>query len=105
AVDYLIKPFNFNRFEKALLKYLQKFQLLHTKERIEQAEVDAFLLEKQASNHSLRELPKGITQQTLVKVVKSILNIKNEWFSTKDIAQITGVSRVSVSKYLKYLAF
>src|SRR5699024_9354729 len=44
AVDYLIKPFNFERFKKALLKYRQKSDLMNGGKGVRQEELDVFLL-------------------------------------------------------------
>ncbi|WP_041822515.1 response regulator [Alkalihalophilus pseudofirmus] len=105
AVDYLIKPFEFDRFQDALLRYKQTFQDMK-KEAIQQEEVDRLFLTKGNSNKNVPKadlpLPKGITKETYIRVLREI-NKHSDWFSTNDLVDATGISRVSLRKYLQYL--
>lgn len=102
AVDYLIKPFHFERFQQALLSYKERRQFFTVTEEVKQKEIDHFL-------HRLRErkstvdLPKGLTKATLAAVWKAVLQEEEEDFSAEDVAFSSGVSRVSVRKYLSFL--
>ncbi len=110
AIDYLIKPFEFDRFQEALLKYQRNFYKLNDKEQMNQKELDLML----KANHLVpgevhqpsenRNLPKGLTKNTLVTINKTILSLQSDQFSTDDIATTTSISRVSVRKYLKFLS-
>ncbi|MBM7552096.1 response regulator [Thalassobacillus pellis] len=107
AVDYLIKPFEFDRFEKALSQYRAHYKKLTTAENISQKELDTILHHKNPANKpesNWNELPKGLTKNTLKTIHDIILTINNETFSTEDIAEASNISRVSVRKYLKFLA-
>lgn len=103
AVDYLIKPFSFERFQEALLNYRKKHQVMENLEQIRQEDLDLFLLKSGDKNQSLLNLPKGLTERTLASIAKEILAEKNPQFSTADLAIETGISRVSVRKYLNFL--
>ncbi|MGA9290427.1 MAG: response regulator [Anaerobacillus sp.] len=110
AIDYLIKPFEFDRFQEALLKYKRNYYKLNDKEQMNQKELDHML----QTNHPVPEevhhpsedhhLPKGLTKNTLVTINKTILSLQADQFSTDDIARTASISRVSVRKYLKFLS-
>ncbi|MCH5584839.1 response regulator [Shimazuella sp. AN120528] len=100
AVDYLIKPFQFERFIAALTKYQKEYEFIKTQKKISQEELDEqFLFQKKSPN---LKLPKGLTQETLQRVVNQIFEIK-EGFSTLELADMLGISRVSIRKYLHFL--
>lgn len=105
SVDYLIKPFEFERFNGALRKYKEEYELMNQKDRLGQEELDKQLLrQNKIAGHPAAELPKGLTQETLRRVVDNILEGKEGKFSTEKLAVEVGVSRVSMRKYLKFLA-
>jgi response regulator of citrate/malate metabolism len=102
AIDYLIKPFEFIRFKQALLRYKEKFELLQKREKLNQKELDQKLLNsEQEKIIEQKALPKGLTKSTLLIIIDTIKNVTS--FSTDDIAESTGISRVSVRKYLMFL--
>lgn len=102
AVDYLMKPFDFERFKEALQHYERRFNKLRT-EALKQEELDQLFHVK---NNELvgeqEELPKGITKQTYQKILNEI-NRLSGWFSTAELADASSISRVSLRKYLRYL--
>ncbi len=104
AFDYLIKPFEFERFKQALLRYRGKVDLLSNQQVFNQKELDQQILyEQQHQAMEAESLPKGLTKATLKVVMDAIQLKKSNSFSTEDIAEITQISRVSVRKYLKFL--
>lgn len=106
AVDYLIKPFEFKRFQEALLQYQNHYYGLDDRNKVDQHELDRMLRKKNEVPQevlSLGTVPKGLTKTTLRKIIEVILQIETETFSTEDIAEISSISRVSVRKYLKFL--
>ena len=103
AVDYLIKPFSFERFQEALLQYGQKHRVMYDNENVSQEEIDTFLLKSNKRQSTVHELPKGLTVRTFSTIVKQIIKRQREPFSAADLAEETGISSVSVRKYLKHL--
>ncbi|MGJ9386096.1 response regulator [Salipaludibacillus sp. CF4.18] len=103
AIDYLIKPFEFTRFKQALFRYKEKFEFMHKQKGLNQKDLDQKLLnsERERMNEQ-KVLPKGLTKNTLLVIIDMIKKMKS--FSTEDIAESTGISRVSVRKYLMFLA-
>ena len=102
AVDYLIKPFQFERFQQALLAYAQRRRFFSESTDIKQSDIDAMLFHTEQTLPP-RELPKGLTKETLSIVWAAINEAGQEDFSAEDIAFASGVSRVSVRKYLSFL--
>lgn len=103
AVDYLIKPFTYERFKEALQQYAVKHQSLKNNEQVTQTELDTFLLKDTISSKAKEVLPKGLTKHTLQRVIVASLNEKGS-FSAHELAHRIGISRVSTRKYLNYLA-
>lgn len=106
ALDYLIKPFEFERFKEALLKYQEKYHFFENNHMLRQEDIDGRILstEKKSAGLLIEQLPKGLTSSTLDSILKVIRLKVNIQFSTDDISEITLISRVSVRKYLKFLS-
>lgn len=106
ASDYLIKPFEFDRFSQALEKYKEKFHFFHSSQNARQYELDEKVLATppKSLDGPSQTLPKGVTKSTLLSVFDVIEAKGNTPFSTEDIAEETNISRVSIRKYLKFLA-
>ncbi|MFC0469495.1 response regulator [Halalkalibacter kiskunsagensis] len=101
AVDYLIKPFEFQRFYQALTTYRERTTAEKEKQSFNQAEVDQLLLNRTLiEKHS--SLPKGLTRATLQIVIDKIETISGD-FTTDQLANEIGMSRVSMRKYLHFL--
>ncbi|MEW4372048.1 response regulator [Paenibacillus kandeliae] len=98
AVDYLIKPFEFERFRSALAAYRERYSLLYSNSSLAQAELD--MLTQPSSQPDRAVLSKGFTRTTLRLVWEAIQAHQGPSFSSEEIAGVTGLSRVSVGKYL-----
>lgn len=102
AVDYLIKPFENERFQFALYEYKRKQEVYLNKNGFNQKELDHELLQRKDAREKDR-LPKGLTKNTLQLIWTCILSFQAEIFTTEDIAKQTEISQVSIRKYLKFL--
>ncbi|WP_394239355.1 response regulator [Niallia oryzisoli] len=102
VVDYLIKPFEFERLNKTLTAYKEKARFIQDQQVISQKELDQqfFHIKEKVV---LENLPKGLTNNTLKQIWEAISSLKEEYFSTEDIVKMVGISRVSVRKYLKFM--
>lgn len=105
AVDYLIKPFEFDRFQQALLKFQDKYMFFASHSVLKQEDLDDRILstEQTQVEEPIIDLPKGLTSSTLQVVVEMMKTKGTHPFSTDDISESTYISRVSVRKYLKFL--
>ena len=100
VVDYLVKPFTYERFAQAIDK-VQDYVKLLSKEKINQDLIDEYLnsgrIEEDEDN-----LPKGLSRITLKKVLEAI-NQHNSGFTTQQIADELDISRITIRKYLNHL--
>lgn len=103
VVDYLIKPFQFSRFEEALTHWQQKRSQMESQQYYQQAELDRLIHGRGAASDQKR-LPKGLTPQTLRTLCQWIDAHPDREFSTDELAAEVNISRVSCRKYLIWLA-
>ncbi|MGO3274496.1 MAG: response regulator [Staphylococcus equorum] len=104
AVDYLIKPFDFERFQQSLLRYKKGLTFFNKTSSINQTDIDADFLNKEiVDRDSELKLPKGVTEATLQVIIDKMKYFEENEFSTDDISKRVNISRVSVRKYLKFL--
>lgn len=101
AVDYLVKPFEFERFSAALANYKNRRKVIKAQGELDQHEIDQCVLFHGKSSSD--DLPKGLDRKTLKKVLGSIKEWAGNEFTTEEIANQVGISRVSMRKYLDYL--
>lgn len=102
VVDYLIKPFEFERFNAALNTYLEQTRFIDKQDSVSQQELDNLLLHRDEVVIA-EELPKGLTKDTLKQLWDAIQELKDGPFSTDEVANVVGISRVSARKYLNFL--
>ena len=100
AVDYIIKPFEFERFNLALNNYLKRYQIVEEQGIIKQADLDTTIMRQE--NQVAVTLPKGLDKNTLGTVWDCICGIDG-MFTTEEVAGMVGISRVSIRKYLEFL--
>ena len=99
-VDYLIKPYTFDRFQAAIRKFLAKDNLLKSSTTVDQAVVDRLLVGGPAAGTDLR---KGLHQRTLAHVCEVLQGQRGEKHACESISAATGLSKVTVRRYLNYL--
>lgn len=105
VVDYLIKPFQFTRFQEALSAYREEHQLLEQNEALNQSELDTLIRRNNSRvAPDKTKLPKGLTKLTLQSVWEWVKQSRKQAFSTEEMAAEIGISRVSCRKYLVYMA-
>ncbi len=102
VIDYLIKPFTFERFKIALDKFIAQTDALKDLERVNQKNID-FLIDKSRKNGD--ELhPKGIQEKTLQIIMQQLKENKNKWLTGDEIAEKVGLTGVTVRRYMTHLA-
>lgn len=98
CLDYIIKPFTYERLRDSLNKYQQKARLLR-KDFLDQREVDLLAAHQSAEATGL---PKGIDRTTLGLICRCVLAFSDP-FGVQEVAEKVQISRVSVKKYLDFL--
>lgn len=104
--DYLVKPFDFARFREALERCLDiQRHLSALPARAHQHDVDALFRRNAGAGPPARpgDLPKGLTTNSLAQVARAASTHEGDVFTTETLSDDTGMSRVSVRKYLKHL--
>lgn len=101
VVDYLVKPFTFDRFRMALDKFIAQTDALKDLDKVNQKNID-FLIDK--SRKKSDELhPKGIQEKTLQLIMEQLKESKDLWLTGEDIAEKVGLTGVTVRRYMTYL--
>lgn len=100
AVQYLIKPFTRVQFEHRLHAYRLWKAKTSATGQLSQGMVDLIIDGPRAVDATL---PKGLSASTMDLVV-TCLSGADSPLSSEDVATETGVSRVSVRRYLRHLA-
>lgn len=101
AVDYLIKPYSFERFRDAVQKYLAKEDLLRSRPVIDQKTVDKLL--GQNPEPPEEELRKGLNQKTLSTICALMGEQDGKSCTCESLSAASGLSKVTVRRYLNYL--
>ena len=102
VVDYLVKPFTFERFKVALDKFIAQVEALKDLDKVNQKNID-FLIDK--SRKKVNELyPKGIQEKTLQTIIEHLKKNKNKWLTGDEIAEKVGLTGVTVRRYMTHLS-
>ena len=99
VTDYLVKPFEFERFEEAVNKYKQKNNLLNKREALSQQDIDVI----SKSLEEKIELPKGLNQKTLARIMEFLKENQGKVWTLREIAYELKISNVTIKKYMDYL--
>ena len=101
VVDYLVKPFTFERFNLALDKFTAQIEALKRLDTVNQKNID-FLIDK--SRKLSGEIhPKGIQEKTLQLIMEHLKENNNEWLTGDEIAEKVGLTGVTVRRYMTHL--
>lgn len=102
--DYLVKPFEYERFYAALSRFRnERDLLLRTSGAMEQAELDKLFLKKTDKGHPVEALPKGMNQKTLDLVLECLKKHSDKHLTCDEMSRLIGLSRITVRRYLNYL--
>ena len=101
-VDYLVKPFTFDRFQMALEKYIAQNNALKDIETLNQKNIDHIIDNSRKKSDDL--FPKGIQEKTIELIMEYLKVNKNTWFTGDEIAEKVNLTGVTVRRYMNYLA-
>jgi two-component system response regulator DctR len=99
AIDYIIKPFRYQRLQSALNLYRQMHGRILAHGTFDQAQVDRLTMARRATDTIL---PKGLNDWTMRQVLLHLLK-QEEPFSAAELGRRVGLSRVTIRRYLEYL--
>ena len=101
-VDYLVKPFTFDRFQMALEKYIAQNNALKDIDTLSQKSIDRIIDNSRKKSNDV--FPKGIQEKTLELITEYLRANANRWFTGDEIAEQVGLTGVTVRRYMNYLA-
>ncbi|WP_209123125.1 response regulator [Alkalihalobacillus sp. BA299] len=100
VLDYVVKPFTFERLEKALTQYKNVYKQLNYMDKVSQEKLDHIIIQQNKKQDV--SLPKGLHEHTLNQV-NDYLKSMNTAKSAEEIGNEVGLARVTVRRYLNYL--
>jgi two-component system response regulator DctR len=98
AVDYLVKPFRYDRFKSALEAYQKMWNKLKGSSSLKQEDIDDIKQMNVIEEH----LPKGLSESTLRQVLLVLIE-QSDPVTAENLASYLGMARVTVRRYLEYL--
>ena len=101
-IDYLIKPFSFERFRMALDKYIAHIDALNDLDMLNQKSIDFIIDSSRRKSTDIH--PKGIQENTLSCIISYLRKHPQDWMTGEEIAGQVGLTSVTVRRYLAYLA-
>jgi two-component system CitB family response regulator len=102
AVDYLIKPFSFERFKEALIQFKGRYNLFKKLDSIEQNDLDKLKTSLGVAQNE-DDFTKGLNKYTYKTIWDELVKKINEDFTAEDLAEKLGIARVTVRRYLEYM--
>ena len=108
VIDYLIKPFAFERFQVALEKFIAHRTILKQNSILDQSCIDNMISNAtetaltKSTDVDQQELPKGIQKKTLI-LIEEYLEQNTGWHTVGMIAEKLGISIVTARHYMNYL--
>ncbi|GED59207.1 response regulator [Brevibacillus formosus] len=108
AMDYIIKPFQFERIKQSLENYREFRRRIDWEGTVSQDEVDQLLFRKSPEKEQFDAtagrgvLPKGLHAVTMEQIMRQIEK-ESQPLSADDVAERVGIARVTARRYLDYL--
>ena len=100
VIDFLIKPFAYERFQIALEKFISNRNAFRDSPVLNQSSVDSIITN--AKKVSSKEYPKGIQEKTL-GLIRDYFEKNSGWLSGEIIAENVGLSSVTIRRYMNFL--
>lgn len=104
AFDYLVKPFNYDRFSKTLIKYSDYFNLKRSikSKEVTQSTIDS-LINSNQNNVDEEGLPKGLHKDTFEKIIDYMDASKSTEFTLQKMSIDLAITTVTLRKYMTYI--
>lgn len=103
VIDYLVKPFEYERFKAALKRFaIRQGELEASVSDLKQNQIDRFF---SGTDTSAKETPltKGLNRQTLSMIRTFLIENPDSVWSSEQISEQIHLSRITARRYLNYL--
>lgn len=101
-VDYLVKPFTFERFQMALEKFIAQNNALKDIGTLNQLSIDYIIDNSRKKSEEL--YPKGIQVKTLEIIMEELKKNDDKWLTGDEISERISLTSVTVRRYMNYLS-
>ena len=98
AIDYLVKPFAYERFCRALDAFCRR------RSAMQGGSLDQDALDSLLHTAPPAALPKGLQPQTQERVLACLRAAPPHGYTSEEVAEAAGISVVTARRYLAYLA-
>ena len=102
-LDYLIKPFTYERFRQSIEKYNRKYNLMKNPTELSQEYIDKIVALRPGAKDIPDEYEKGINRRTLQDLFDHLVKAKPGSLTSEELSRISGFSKVTVRRYMNYL--
>lgn len=103
VLDYLIKPFTYERFLQSINLFFKRQETLD-QGSLGQSVIDQLLVSNQDTDSDQQniELDKGLSPETMRRIKETIITFTKP-FTIQELSESSSLSHVSVRKYILYL--
>lgn len=101
AVDYLIKPFDYERLKNSLQSYENRYRVFHSADTVKQEDIDRITKNFEIKNDT--RLKKGLHRKTLERIRRFMESSGRKYLSSEIIAEEMTLSKVTIRRYLEYM--
>lgn len=101
-LDYLVKPFEYVRFNHALALFLQRRELFK-QSTMTQQDLDAILSSNAHMTPQEDLNTKGLQEKTLNRILDFMSQHSNNYLTSETISEGTTLSKVTIRRYMNYL--
>ena len=105
AIDYLVKPFEYDRFKAALERF--KYTMARWEDAcisLKQEEIDSVIAEGSGQSKGMMQtLSKGLNENTMALICQFLNSNSTRFFTSEEIASHVNLSRITVRRYMSYM--
>lgn len=103
VIEYLIKPYEYERFNQALSTFMEYKENLSSEEPLTQHQLDLLLRRNTTELTPSDPLGKGLQQRTLDLILDCMKEHRKKGLTSEQLSQVTNLSRVTIRRYMTYL--